>query len=609
MLRRSTYVFLTALLLGAGLLVGCGGTTTPVPPTGLTVSSSTAAWGSSVTLSGANLGSSGALELGGVAVTPSSWTPSKVVFDVPAGAPSGPQSLTITTAGGSKTVDLFVGVEFASGTLEDLEALALPPGTAVRLGAGTFSSSSTMVSLHDLSLYGRGEGVTTLDTGADPQYLHLVASSGFELTLADLTLKTDATLIAPVSPVLPAAAAGGWSLPASLEELLAAVAGAGGSATQLTAQAVAPTSYTLRNVTLESATPDAIGLLTVDLSGGASVPLVYGGDLVLDNVSAAGFGGATFLVGGSVEVRGSQISTPSFTAFSITSLASVRDSRLASTDGMAWLGDNGVVIGGMRGVTVTGSEISAPEGVVQLAGILPLGGFPLSSETVITDNMFFASEADHLDSVGEIDIMFGPGTALVSGNSFTASERVGFSSLAGAATILDNAFTVGSATHLATFVAAEAQGELAFRNNDVEFLSPGSVLLSGAGVRFVVTDNLVAGHANTGSALWVEQNRAEPLTIEASGNRFLDFGQALRLSKAEPWPDMYTARINDNSFEFAIDAMGKAAQVTNMYDGRADLDATRNRWGENVSAATVAGHVHHVTSDAGILRVDPITLP
>lgn len=613
MLRRLPLLLAAAAVLGV-LLVACGGGSKALPPSSLSADKAVAAWGETVTLQGADLGHSGSLGIGGVDVPPTSWAQDRVVLTVPSSAPAGPQKLTLTTEAGQQSIDLFVGVDYPAGSLDALATLALPKGTAVRLGAGTFSASSE-VFLDNLSLYGRGEDSTMLSTGSVP--LQLLADAGYDLTMADLTLRTDLTQVRASKPLLPVAlseeqATGPRSLAEAFAQVQELVKAMGEGDLALHAQAVQPHSYTLRSVTIEPASAAAIGLLMVDIIDGAA-PSFYGGDLLVKDVTAAD-SQLAFLVLGSVEVqRLHQESGSMFMAASVYSRATVNDSRVkVEVDPAAALG-SGIMIAGARGVTLTDSVITSDGADLLILGTSLAGALPLGGPSVIRGNTLVATDIDPLDGEedGNVAFLVYTSTGLVDDNDISADGDVIFELLEAATTVRNNRISVGSPDYLESYLLLDQMGGQArLVDNDVLFLSDGglSVIVADQ-VRLQITGNDLTGHDDAGTALMINNFGGNDGNVEASGNRFTAFGEALHFRTNQPSSE-FTARINDNVFDFVIDAPAKAATVVDFsIEDAAVLDATNNVWGTNTLAADVASYVLYPGSVPGILKVDPIKQP
>lgn len=607
-MSRRLLLFMIAIVAAGGLLIGCGGSTpAPQPPTGLSAAPGIAAVGEVVTLTGLHLGSSaGTLSLGGTPVTATSWADAEVVFTVPPTAAQGPQTVTLTTAVGSATTGLFVGVDFPSGTLESLAALALPKGTAVRLGAGTFAASSE-VRLDNLSLYGRGPG-STIVQNAFPNPLYLLADDGYELTLESLTLRTDATAIVPSAAVLPAslgAAESGsaWTTRAFTVDDLAPAA----AAQTITSQALAPTSYTLRGVAIEPASATPFGLVTLDPAGPG---IYYPGAIHVSDVTVTGVPLA-IMVAGDVDLNEvTSTGSGGVVALSFTQHAQINDLKVSTAGGGGFLAE-GTLLGGGRGLTLTNSQITAVDGDITLYGAVPIS-MPLGGPTAITGNKFIARDTDPLDGIdwGVIEFMTLLGSADFSNNEVTAEGGFVFESQEAATRMRANTFTLGSADYPTTeFSFGVAGGILALETNHAEFLSTGGLRVDAEGGQATLTGNTVTGHSDTGTALYLH-HEDEELTFTATGNTFSSFGQALFIDRDTGFAETLTARINDNVFDFPIDAAPKAATVNDFLATDGTLDARNNRWGSNTSAATVASYVAYTgTSDPDTLQVAPITQP
>ena len=104
-------------------------------PAGVTSSDEIAARGDSIVISGSNLGAAGEVLLGDAVLITDSWTESEITLTIPEDAPGGPQTVTVRTPGGDSSFELFVGVDYGPGTLDDLAAEGHPTGTAVLLSA------------------------------------------------------------------------------------------------------------------------------------------------------------------------------------------------------------------------------------------------------------------------------------------------------------------------------------------------------------------------------------------------------------------------------------------------------------------------------------------
>ena len=613
-------VRIPALALGALsacvlLLAACGGggvTPTPLPPTGLSLDTDIAARGATVVVSGTDLGSSGTVEVGGVAATGATWGAGKVTVVVPANAPGGPQQVKVTTAGGSATVDLFVGVDFASGTLDELIALGLPRGTAVRLGSGTFSATAEEGSIDNLSLYGMGKDVTTVDIGAAPNHLLYYADIGQKVVLTGLNLKTDFALFVTSPALAPATAhpAAALDLTAPPRDVLAQInALAAERLSRPGAQATNEnTSLGFKDMTFSQVLGGGI-IATVNIASGL---IVYPGSVTLDGVSVVG---PTTQFGAYAEddvvVRNSQVNAGQAFVASFAGTVTIADSTLSSTAPAS-----GAITFGARGASVTGSTMTAPDGEVTIATLVPVSMVPLHADAVVTGNIFLAQRADPTDTYGgEVSLTFGPGTAVVADNKLTAGRQVEVGSFGAVTTVRDNTVTLGQtgATLALMLLDANDAPYLGFSGNKVTFVSTGSLLIEG-GPSVAVTDNTFTGHADTGAAVAVEQTDDNLIGVGLTGNVFKDFFQALIIEGDGSTFAGLTVNANGNTFDFPIDAAPKAALVQDLASaGDLEIDLSGNVWGTNTSAATVEGYVTvntgSITGTPVSLTVAPIVLP
>src|SRR5690606_15961407 len=177
------------------LLAACAGPAGPAQPQATAVSPTPAQRGANITITGSGFGTTpGTVTVGGVGGTVSDWTATSITAAVPAGAPNAWQDVSITTPGGTDTVeDLFVGAEF-NGTGPQLQAFldGLERGTAVLLQAASYdvSAQTTPLLIDNLDLYGRGQTQTTITqpTGAPTA---VFADFGGATTIADLALTGD----------------------------------------------------------------------------------------------------------------------------------------------------------------------------------------------------------------------------------------------------------------------------------------------------------------------------------------------------------------------------------------------------------------------------------
>src|SRR5690606_13514456 len=100
-----------------------------------------------------------------------------------------------------------------------------------------------------------------------------------------------------------------------------------------------------------------------------------------------------------------------------------------------------------------------------------------------------------------------------------------------------------------------------------------------------------------------------PITLDASGNTFTNFGRALFIADQNGAAWGIDATLEDNVFDFTIDAAPEVAELENV--GSA-IDARNNQWGANTDVTTVESYVT-LSGDTGVqggsILLDPIALP
>lgn len=599
---------LSACMLLLAACGGGGGTPTPLPPSGLMVVSDVAPHGGTFIVNGTNLGTSGTAEIGGVTVPTSAWSAGSVTVTVPSTVPDGPQTLTLTNSGGSATVDVFVGVDYPTGTLDELIALNLPKGTAVRLGEGTYSSDAGEVVIDNLSLYGQGKDATIVGV-AWPSILMYRADVGEHIVLSRLNLEADAAIFLPSAAVAPAVATEAFSLPASPEEALAQFRARSASLLgRAEVQTTQATSLTFKDMTITQA---VAGLFATVNMGGA--PVVYPGTVTFENVDIdADASTSAIFSEDDIVVRGSTISAGQAMMASFAGTLTISDTKVTSRAAHA-----SVVAYGTRGLSVTGTTATASDGTVSMASFAPVGGpFVMHADAVVTDNTLVAKRVDTTNtSDGGVEFMFAPGSALVADNKITAYRTVAFEPYAAGVTVRDNTLTVGQASGplaLVSISAAEAE-DVRFSGNVVKFVTTGSLLIYG-GPSVSVTNNTFTGYSNTGAAAAIEQAGSYAIGVTMTGNSFKDFEQALVIEGDGSSFDGLNVRANSNTFDFTIDAAPKAALIQDLNaDDELVIDLTGNVWGTNTDAATVESYVQvnaaSITGEPLTLTVAPIATP
>ncbi len=93
--------------------------------------------GSSVTITGTNLGTSGTVSFSGTAATTTSWTATRIVATVPAGISAGAKSVTVTTGGRTSNVATFT-VTTPPASITSVTPSTGPVGTVVTIAGSNF---------------------------------------------------------------------------------------------------------------------------------------------------------------------------------------------------------------------------------------------------------------------------------------------------------------------------------------------------------------------------------------------------------------------------------------------------------------------------------------
>ena len=116
--------------------------TVPAPPAvigSLTPASGLA--GSSVTIAGSDLGSSGMVNFDGIPVTPTSWSASSITFTVPIGATTGLKSVSATPTGGSVSNALNYNVTAPPPAISSLSPSSGLAGSSFTITGSNFGAS------------------------------------------------------------------------------------------------------------------------------------------------------------------------------------------------------------------------------------------------------------------------------------------------------------------------------------------------------------------------------------------------------------------------------------------------------------------------------------
>ena len=198
------------------------------------------------------------------------------------------------------------------------------------------------------------------------------------------------------------------------------------------------------------------------------------------------------------------------------------------------------------------------------------------------------------------------GEGTLQDNAIVNDGTVAFQLLNGTSTVTGNAVTARS---LGIF--GDSSTEVTFADNVVDQADPflglsltnvGSATLTGN--TFTATGTPAAdAHAlrvlSTGNAS----------TVVATGNTFTGYARALLFNDKTAPANGLDVTINDNVFDFTIDAAPEVAELVNVKD---EIDARDNQWGDNDDLATVESYVTlsgDTNVQGGSILLDPINVP
>jgi len=337
---------------------------------------------------------------------------------------------------------------------------------------------------------------------------------------------------------------------------------------------------------------------------------------------------------------------------------------LAASQNALTAGD-GANDGAIQLIAGSTGQLRLEDNVLSADGVIVVQAPDLSESTAVLAGNTFSATGEGSPVV--LSQLYG-GSCEVSGNTFEAEDVSGVNAavlflactgvdpLVDTFTITDNTMTVsgnggsvmltqvtsGALTMTSNQVAAEAAFQVAAANvgvvsaNDIQLedgywlVSGGSssdltvdanvvtygdpidygLFVSGVG-NSSVTDNefTVSGTPAPAAVAFRFITSGAPITIAASGNTFTNFSRALYVGDQATTAWGITATIEDNVFDFPIDAAPKAAELFNV---KSAIDARNNQWGANTSAATVATYVTlsgDTVAQGGSILLNPITTP
>lgn len=393
---------LAALLLIV-LLAACGSPTAgppqPTAPKATSFSPGVASAGDIVAVAGTDLGTTGAVNIGGVPAEIVSWNATLIEARVAEGTPEAWQQIEVTTSGGSSALDdLFVGVEFtgAAGDLQDF-IFDQATGSAILLGAEEYELDSLVDGfiIDNRSLYGRGRGQTKLVVQTVPVFV--LADFGTSVTLADLDMEAamfayfhgawDRTLDMAMASTFVAPGDALIEDPASLLATLIPQA--------LEASQVQRPLIALRDFGFEGIAPGGVFGLP-----GLTTPRL---DLELSNTEISTGLGVTYLLNsGNVTVRDSTITGTGVLAATPGGAVDLSSSSITGEE---------VLIGADVDLSITDSSVTALDSRLMITGAVTatvIGGSDyMSGPVTITDSTLVSLDDDltDLDDTGNINIV------------------------------------------------------------------------------------------------------------------------------------------------------------------------------------------------------------
>ena len=226
-------------------------------------------------------------------------------------------------------------------------------------------------------------------------------------------------------------------------------------------------------------------------------------------------------------------------------------------------------------------------------------------------------------------------TCTIDGNAFTATGN-GASAVLFATANLGLGFTSNQVTTETTLLTQVNDTEATFASNDIALGAASWVITGNAGTELIFDSNVVTYDSVPGYAFGLSgigtstvtgnsftdlgtpganavafgfATTTDPIAVSASGNTFSNFSRALYAADAAAPADGIDATIQNNVFDFTIDAAPKVAELNNVKDV---IDARFNQWGANTDLATVQGYVTYsgdTNVQGGDIDLDPITAP
>ena len=401
---RRRHLPLLVLVAAVAALAACGGPAGPAVPNASTVTPGTAERGASVTITGTGFGTTpGTVTIGGVSASTADWSDTSVIATVPGDAMNAWQDVSITTAGGSDSLEggVFVGVEY-DGTGPELQVYldALEPGTAVLLQAATYDLTAQVEPfiIDNVDLYGRGES-ETLITAPNTSGSAVLAEFGATTTLSDLSLEyvmfmylhgTFRDTVTPWASVDVDEAIAAAGTPVARERLDAIV-----GASLMQPAAANPARFVFDGVTFTGAGPSTWGLAVLSLPS-AHIE-------VIDSTFDSPVGTVGMYTGGDVLIESSLLDIGEVVVLTPFGGLTVVDSQVIT--------EAGGLLAAQDGILVDASTVTASSGnltVVGAAAALMAGAsVPSGGAIEFRGSTVEMLDSDPLDAtnLGSLDVM------------------------------------------------------------------------------------------------------------------------------------------------------------------------------------------------------------
>ncbi|MFO7544154.1 MAG: IPT/TIG domain-containing protein [Trueperaceae bacterium] len=237
--------------------------------------------------------------------------------------------------------------------------------------------------------------------------------------------------------------------------------------------------------------------------------------------------------------------------------------------------------------------------------IVCLGLDPLVDVHTFDGNVLSASGGGtSVMQVGVVD-----GGLNLSSNQFAAESTLQMIATGASGSIASNTIAMAAGLFVVT---GDAASDLTLDANVVTYenVAAYGLALSGIGVATVTNNSLTdLGTPAANAVALAFVTSGAPITLDASGNTFTNFSRALYIADQNGAAWGIDATIQNNVFDFTIDAAPKVAELNNVAD---EIDARFNQWGANTVVATVQGFVTESGDTAvqgGSILLDPITVP